>query len=874
MEWTSSAKQELNRIITHIRNDLDMPDVDAEEVATDIQTRIEEELQSQQLQVVTAENIQTIATRIGVQHIASEKQPDPFNQLFEHQLKKPRRIRKKIGTGCFWLFGIILPLITLGVELVTHMCADIGVVDPIPTLFHPILIALVPLANLLCWLTLKGHRELAPKYLGLLLGAALSIAAFYAFQFAILTPFAVMGLVAIVFGIGIIALLPLSPLLSLIVLLRSRVLLKRHWDLIQLPNLRVGLLAGLIVVVLASTPVYLTKTGLAMAASESPKTQLRGIHLLRNWGHEAIMNRACYYSGDGPTDPISWLINRNSAITPDKARDIYFRVTGVAFNSMAAPTLGIRNRRNPGGEFDWDPELGGDVVAGRLKGLTLSDSRMDGRIEEDAAMAYIEWTMVFRNEWHREREARAQIALPPGAVVSRLTLWVDGEEREAAFGGRSQVKQAYKKVVQRRRDPVLVTTNGPDRILMQCYPVPSTGEMKIRIGITAPLALLSETERVLRLPYMRERNFRIPNTTNHAIWLTGGKNLISHSGTFRMMPDGSISGEIPDAQLNTPAGIIKGQSQTMVCTASNGEDSVVQKIQQRSTKAPDHLVIVIDQSSGMEPYLKNIVAALDALPRTIPVTIIGAGDEWTEICHAQTMNDAALRQLQQTIGHLKIAGGCDNSDALRQSWNIPDIDNIGAIIWIHGAQDWSLNSGEKLRQVLERQHHIELIDFQTENGPHRLVEKLGDLSTFRAAPRFASVETDLKDLFRSLSPDTQRWEADRMASETPDPSALKVSDHLIRLYAWDQIRADLSDGKPGNKKALQLALKHHLVTPVSGAVVLETQQQFDEANLKPVESNMVPSVPEPGSLILLVLAALLVFFGGRIVGRIRLALEL
>ncbi len=75
--------------------------------------------------------------------------------------------------------------------------------------------------------------------------------------------------------------------------------------------------------------------------------------------------------------------------------------------------------------------------------------------------------------------------LPPGGVVSRLTLWVDGEEREAAYAGRAKVKKAYKKVVERRRDPVLVTTCGKDRILVQCFPVPSNGgTMKIKVGIT------------------------------------------------------------------------------------------------------------------------------------------------------------------------------------------------------------------------------------------------------------------------------------------------------------------------------------------------------------------------------------------------------
>ena len=46
-----------------------------------------------------------------------------------------------------------------------------------------------------------------------------------------------------------------------------------------------------------------------------------------------------------------------------------------------------------------------------------------------------------------QREARAELALPPGGVVSRVTLWIDGVEREAAFAGRDATRRAYERVV-------------------------------------------------------------------------------------------------------------------------------------------------------------------------------------------------------------------------------------------------------------------------------------------------------------------------------------------------------------------------------------------------------------------------------------------
>lgn len=126
------------------------------------------------------------------------------------------------------------------------------------------------------------------------------------------------------------------------------------------------------------------------------------------------------------------------------------------------------------------------------------------------------WTLEFRNDGVPDRETRAQILLPPGGVVSRLTLWANGEEREAAFAGRSKVRAAYQEVaVQQRRDPVLVTTAGPDRVLIQCFPVPRNGgTMKVRLGITAPLLLTpARPRRALSLSWTARATWRRTSPT-------------------------------------------------------------------------------------------------------------------------------------------------------------------------------------------------------------------------------------------------------------------------------------------------------------------------------------------------------------------------
>ena len=139
----------------------------------------------------------------------------------------------------------------------------------------------------------------------------------------------------------------------------------------------------------------------------------------------------------------------------------------------------------------------------RLKDLDLAESRFDGHVDGASRIGYGEWTMVFSNG-----SRPAEGSPLPGETAARrpgfrLTLWVNGEPREAAFSTVSKVKAAYKAVaVVQRRDPVLVNVVGPDTVMVQCFPVPAHGEMKIRFGVTAPL----DGGR-WELPRIVERNF-------------------------------------------------------------------------------------------------------------------------------------------------------------------------------------------------------------------------------------------------------------------------------------------------------------------------------------------------------------------------------
>ena len=206
------------------------------------------------------------------------------------------------------------------------------------------------------------------------------------------------------------------------------------------------------------------------------------------------------------TDWIGRLVLGHDPISPSKVREVYYLVTGRSFDAVPRPQL---SGRRPYYRERFDPDVGTRNINAQIEGLSLETSRLDASLDSDAALGYLQWTMEFRNQSSRRQEARTQILLPPGSVVSRVTLWVHGEEREAAFAGRAQVTKAYREVVRARRDPVLVTSCGPDRILAQCFPVePRGGSMKIRLGITVPLQLIPQRSRAVEIPVLSGTQFQ------------------------------------------------------------------------------------------------------------------------------------------------------------------------------------------------------------------------------------------------------------------------------------------------------------------------------------------------------------------------------
>ncbi|MBL7214610.1 MAG: PEP-CTERM sorting domain-containing protein [Phycisphaerae bacterium] len=856
-QWTKGAEELWQQFCDNARKQLNQGDLDPDEVLDDMRRHVETEMNAKNLQVVTTDDLRKVLNCMELPPMnsvdASSMNTSAVNET-ESQKKKPAYLALLTSFGGFYIivFGVLLPIAAVTFELLTRICSSIFF-DPLPTIWHVLLFGMIPVFNLSGYWAVKYNTKKSVRQFGFLNSVAIGIAVFYALWFLPILPFS--GIALMFLGIGLCGLTPLLSLIACLMVRKRLRLLTPERKLCKVPLMWPGFFSGFGALALLIVPTIMTIIGLNMAVSTQSDTQARGLWLLRNFSSRQYLLKCCY--DNRGMEPFGVDITGTRDITSEKMRGLYYRVTGKSFNTQS-PKIGLLHRGNAWID-DWDFEQAGDIVGGQLRNLSLVSSQMDANLQADGAVGYLEWVMVFQNDhqW-TEREARCQIQLPPGGVVSRLTLWIDGRECEAAFGGRAQTKAAYKSVVQRQRDPVLVTTKGPDQILMQCFPVPpNSGKMKVRIGISFPLVLLNKEQALLQLPYINERNFQIPEKTKHQLWieadapLSAKLDLMTESVEDRFAFRGPITNTQLEKQLAS-IHLTRNPEVNSVWAKRDFGNEVVTVLQQlhnnKGNPLIDKAVLVIDTSKSMASDIREIENVINTLKVDYAIEIVTADDIPNTIPFTDKIG------LKKLFHKNSFNGGKDNLPALVRAWDIASEADNAAVIWIHSAQPHIFDEVQSLTQRWNRRPDGPgLIHIQTSPGPNMIIESLDGIQQVETFARSASLQDDLNRLFSQLNGTLPKYKFTREeVMSTPDSTMKQASSHIVRLWAKEKVETLRAKHSSTNEnKAKALAVKHQIVTPVSGAVVLESKRQYDQHGLEPVDPDTVPTIPEPATIMLL-----------------------
>jgi hypothetical protein len=351
------------------------------------------------------------------------------------------KITKPTTLKNFWFlaFGVALPLLAVLVECTTHLCAR-QFFDPFPSPSYVMLFLLIPVTN--CLICISQRVNLSDHYAALTLcsGMAAGVAMMYSLMFLPILPISAL---CVLVGVGF---LGLSPLLSLpCSIIAGKAVCKlagEHTFFEPHQMVHLGHLIVLVMVVAIELPSTLTRVYLD--AANRPETAPDSVDWLRHYGNQDVMLRACYERSGRATDVLGSLYQSANPLSVDAARNIFYRVTGKPFNSVPIPASARATIHHAGlvqdlagvnatvdDEFDLDANIGGEAVSGQARGLSATETVMNVKVDPDALLAQLDWSIVLSNTSTYDREARGKLHLPPGAVLNRVTLKVGDKERDA-----------------------------------------------------------------------------------------------------------------------------------------------------------------------------------------------------------------------------------------------------------------------------------------------------------------------------------------------------------------------------------------------------------------------------------------------------------
>lgn len=732
---------------------------------------------------------------------------------------------KKAFQPLLIIFGIIMPIMALSVELTTHVCAG-AFFDPIPTLFHQLSVALVPIAGIFAYRVLVMG---AKKELGLactLNGFAFCISLFYAVYFLPLLPVSIFALV--VFGLGVLC---WAPALAFFSCWQVRSRLKDLMKAEKRPVLPVDLCLAMFLIALGVLEFPQNMTLACQSQiSAKPETAAKNLLLLRAFADKESMLRSCYGLSQlryliTPFNTEDWdLIS--SYINLETAREIFYRVTGKSFNSVPRPALRYSDRYTFMDDdfYDYyDHDFAGAAVGGIVKGLKLVKSRLGGEFDANAAIEHLVWTMQFEKDGWGSRELRAQVLLPPGSVVSGCWLNINGERRDAVFQARASARTNYEKQARSGQQGLHISTTGPGRVLFQAPAV--SGNLELCIEIDAPMKILDANRVLLSLPALCERNFEIDCKNDLSvteIQESTDKVSVMKASAHTRIKEISYQDLFDGPGANNDLAKVleyKRNPKGLVFVSDNPYNQATEAVESiekvKMDAAP--LYLVVDGSASMSEMTGKIIRALRNC-KFENITLVWASDN--PLCFARNVSSQspAFSSALARLADSACVGGQDNAAAIMHALESCPKEAAARVFWIHGAQSTKLGKVD-LASLLKNYPKTYLYEYQCAAGPNELLKALDSSARVVQLDHVWGAEKDISKFLAQAAGEEEFYQVKRKLIKRNQKDKINAASFLSRLAAADWLRARLEDKQQAQTNS-KIAESYRIITPLTSAVVL------------------------------------------------------
>jgi XrtN system VIT domain protein len=477
-------------------------------------------------------------------------------------------------------------------------------------------------------------------------------------------------------------------------------------------------------------------------------------------------------------------------------------------------------------------------------------------------LAYTENTVTVANEsqksWPQNGEAIYTFHLPEGSVVTSLSLWIDGQERKGILTTKQKAQAAYHYIVGvQYRDPSVVHWQEGNRVVVRVFPVPLHGDRQFKIGITSPL-LVKDGQLVYQPTWFEgpahdHADYEVMLNMNSwpkemslpSGFHTGKGKSITRKGSYAA--DWEL--KIPDETMDNAAFSFNGQRYTLLPYTPAYEFFT-----------PENYYLDVNNSWHYKDY-QQIVSQLKGKA------------VW--VFHPQKGMTAVTDNNKEQL--------FDELQQLRFSlFPFHHIKNAGSAIVITSTENISPQLGDleeaSFRDSLRAffaQQPVRLYDIGHTLSPYlATLKESRSLIYEKGTTAQLLSQLDKNSFLKPKEGSTQliMAQAGMRIIRSADSTLTPGPDHLARLFAYNQVMQQLgqrvTDKDLSNDSTLiDVAKQAYVVSPLSSLIVLETQVDYDEFNIRDDAGSLKSAalqghgaVPEPHEWALFIISMLLLAY--------------
>jgi XrtN system VIT domain protein len=455
-----------------------------------------------------------------------------------------------------------------------------------------------------------------------------------------------------------------------------------------------------------------------------------------------------------------------------------------------------------------------------------------------------------------EEEAIYTFHLPEGAVVTSLSLWIEGKEAPAILTTKQKADSAYKQIVGReRRDPSVLHWQEGNTVSVRVFPVVAGESRKFKVGITAPLTREGGS--------MKYENIYFDGPT-----------------VAKATEDVSLQFQQPLQNFIAPAVFTPKGHQTF---SRSGKYDPSWNIELAHQPLSNEAFCFDDKQYTIRPYQKQ------RAPVTIKTVYLDVNRSWTKKEFNNVYNTVKGKQVFVYDNEL-VQVTDENKESVYTRLHtfqfslfpvflIADT-NTSLLISKSNMASPNMNDLEgsdflvQVKKSVQGSKKLKLFNIGNTLSPY-----LKTLKEYRAFQYEHGTENELKGLVskQEFAKDIEHDKQvviDNAEMAIVQDSCTKPStapDHLLRLFAYNHIMQKMGPSFSGSKEIDEAlvaeAQKAYVVSPVSSLVVLETQKDYDRFNISDSQNSLKNAsmksqgaVPEPHEWALLIIACLVMLY--------------